>query len=136
MSSLTVYVVDFDGQIAPYNNGEEALVGPAVVKAAIQQNLSPMPHIGYLTPDISQFNNDPIAVRRAVYEQHAWAAFIINPNATALLRDAINNGNASYDPQGAAQLIYVEARDATTVDDYILPQLRLLRVLGRLGRRW
>jgi hypothetical protein len=33
----------------------------------------------------------------------------------ALLQDAVANGNTSYDPMGAAQVIYVEARDKTTV---------------------
>lgn len=31
----------------------------------------------------------------------AWAAIIINANATALLQEAVRMGNSSYDPMGA-----------------------------------
>ena len=50
-------------------------------------------------------------VRQAVYNQDAWAAVIINSNATALLRAAVATGNTSYDPLGAAQVVYVQAID-------------------------
>ncbi|KAH8728832.1 hypothetical protein GQ44DRAFT_34731 [Phaeosphaeriaceae sp. PMI808] len=33
----------------------------------------------------SEFNNDPLQVRQAVYNWDAWAAIIIDPNATAML---------------------------------------------------
>ena len=71
----------------------------------------------------SFFHNDPLEVRRAIYDFDAWAAIIINPNATALLRQAIATGNSSYDPAGAAQIIYVEARDIVAVDTYMVPEL-------------
>lgn len=121
MSSLVVWVVDFDSQVAPYT-GTTAVVGPAIVSYAMSL-LKPTGTVGWGSLPASAFDYDPIQVRQRVYDQKAWAAVIINANATALLNDAVNNGNASYDPMGAAQIIYVEARDQDTVDDYILPQL-------------
>lgn len=66
-------------------------------------------------------------MRQRIYDYKAWAAVIINANATALLQEAIRTGNSSYDPMGVAQVVYVEARDQDTVDDYILPQLSMLQ---------
>lgn len=63
-SSLIVYVVDFDGQLAPYQSGQP-IVGPAIVQATESIAKSNTPHLGYVTLPPSLFNNDPIAVRRA-----------------------------------------------------------------------
>jgi hypothetical protein len=65
-------------------------------------------------------------------------AIIINANATALLQDAVTNGNTSYDPMGAAQVIYVEVRDETTVDDYIMLLLEEFQttVTTSFGKMW
>ena len=84
------------------------------------------------------FDNDPIRVRQAVYDQDAWAAIIINANATALLREAVATGNTSYDPLGAAQIIYVQARDETTVNNYIVPVLDTLQIeiSSMFGKMW
>jgi hypothetical protein len=108
MSSLTVYVVDFDG-LAPYNT-HTPIVGPTIVSLVEDMNLNPG-HLGYLATPPSMFNNDPLQVRQAIYDFEAWAAIIINPNATSMLYSAINNGNSSYDPIGACQLVYIDSRD-------------------------
>ena len=50
-----------------------------------------------------------------------WAAVIINNNATALLEDAVRTGNADYEPLGACQIIYNQARDQDTYGNYIVP---------------
>ena len=70
-SSLIVYVVDFDG-LPPYQ-GATPLVGPQVVQAteALAQS---QPHLGYIAMPPSNFDNDPIAVRQAVYDFKAHAA--------------------------------------------------------------
>lgn len=136
--ALKIYVVDFDGQIAPYISAEQALVGPLVVKTAMKQNSSPKPHVGYFNPPPSFFNNDPMQVREAIYAFDAWAALIVNPNATALLRAAVSQGNASYDPLGACQFVYVEARDQTTYPEYIYPELNQLQteIVSQFGKMW
>lgn len=86
----------------------------------------------------SHFNNDPIAVRQAVYDFTAWAAIIINANATALLRQAVEQGNSSYDPNGAAQVIYVTARDQTTIPSYVVPRLVGFEaaMVAKIGSLW
>lgn len=136
MSSLVVWVVDFDGQVAPYSD-ITPVVGPMVVKTA-QSLLATSGTVGWQSQPASAFNYDPIAVRQAIYAEKAWAAIIINPNATALLQQAVNNGNASYDPMGAAQVVYVEARDETTLDNYVVPQLQQLQtqVTSSFGQIW
>lgn len=127
LSSLVVWVVDFDGQEAPYNtSGITPIVGPAMVKAA-QMLVAPTGALGWGPLPPSHFNNDPLEVRQRIYDYKAWAAIIVNANATALLQEAIRTGNTSYDPMGAAQLIYVQARDETTHSQYVLPQLQMFQ---------
>ena len=136
LSSLVVFVVDFDGQVAPYTD-ITPVVGPMIVQTA-QSLLAPSGTVGWQSQPPSVFNYDPIAVRQAIYAEKAWAAIIINPNATALLQEAVNNGNASYDPMGAAQVVYVEARDETTLDNYVVPQLQQFQtqVTSSFGQMW
>ena len=133
-----MYVVDFDGQVAPYQGGTP-LVGPMITKMTetiVQENK--MPHLGYVTVPPESFNGDPLLVREAVYGQQAWFAIVINPNATALLRQAVEQGNSSYDPLGACQLIWVEARDQDTVYEYIMPQINMLttEITSMFGKQW
>ena len=147
-NALGVYVVDFDGA-APYDTSGPPLLGPMVTKQLDAQNMlaepsnhlkltnSP-PHLGYEVRPPSMFNNDPMQVRQAVYNQDAWAAVIINSNATALLRAAVATGNTSYDPLGAAQVVYVQARDETTTNNYIIPTLDSLQttLTSMFGEMW
>ena len=136
-ASLIVYVVDFDGQVPPYQ-GVTPMVGPTIVQATEQIVQNQDIHLGYVTMAPSHFNNDPIAVRKAVYDFKAHAAIIINANATALLRQAVDQGNATYDPNGAAQIIYVSARDQNTIPTYVVPQLTAFEkeVTSTFGSLW
>ncbi|OQO09312.1 hypothetical protein B0A48_04710 [Cryoendolithus antarcticus] len=139
MSSLVVYVVDFDGQVAPYDNiGVEPIVGPAIVGLANQMVASSKPTLGFGSMPPSAFKNDPLEVRRAVYNFEAWAALIIMPNATSLLYSAIQNGNASYDPMGACQLVYVQARDETNWSNYLGPTINQFETeaTSMVGMMW
>lgn len=63
------------------------------------------------------FNNDPLEVRRNIYHQKNWAAVVVNANATALLKQALETGNKTYDPKGAGQIVFVEARQEAIVDE-------------------
>lgn len=83
-----------------------------MTRLAQQAVLQPS-HLGYESHLPSEFNNNPIEVRQRVYNFDAWAAIIINPNATAMLYSAIQTGNTSYDPMGALQLVYQDSRDDT-----------------------
>ncbi|KAI0182075.1 MNNG and nitrosoguanidine resistance protein [Hypoxylon sp. FL1284] len=139
MRALTVYIVDFDGQVAPYDGVAEPLVGPLVTGAARQMfESTEEPTVGFTVMPPSSFAFDPIAVRQAVYDWHAWAAVIVNPNATALLQQAVATGNASYDPTGAVQFVIQSARQESTYYNYIIPQLDILsrRFAARFGPMW
>jgi len=132
LNSLIVYVVNFETQ-------PSALIGPMITQATeaiVATNRQP--HLGFITVPPSAFDNDPLAVRRAVYNWEAWAAIIINSNATTLLRQAVELGNSSFDPLGTCQIIYQSARDETTNSNYILPQLNKLQteVISMFGRQW
>lgn len=100
--------------------------------------VAPSGSLGWGSLPASQFNFDPMEVRQAIYDEMAWAAVIINANATALLQHAVANGNASYDPMGTAQIIYVEARDQTTIDNYVVPSLQIFQytVTAQFGKTW
>ena len=128
--------MDFDGQVAPYQG--TSIVGPAIVQATEQMAKSNGPHLGYITIPPSEFNNDPMAVRQAVYDFKAHAAIIVNANATTLLQQAIDQGNATYDPNGAAQIVYVSARDQNTIPTYVVPQLTGFErsMTAKFGAQW
>ncbi|KAI2466104.1 MNNG and nitrosoguanidine resistance protein [Annulohypoxylon bovei var. microspora] len=139
IKNLTVHVVDFDGQVAPYNN-VTPVVGPAVKKAVQQMidNSATQHTVGWTIVSPDEYNGDPIAVRQAVYDWDFWAAVIINPNATALLQQAVEIGNSSYDPTGAVQFIIMSARQETNYINYIEPQLQNLEMLftATFGPSW
>ncbi len=114
------------------------LVGPQIVQATEALARSSQPHLGYVTMQPADFGNKPIQVRQAVYDFQAHAAIIINANATALLRQAVEQGNSSYDPNGAAQIIYVSARDQNTIPTYAVPQLTAYQMIfvAQFGTAW
>jgi hypothetical protein len=136
LSALVVYVVDFDGQVASYTD-TTPLVGPTIVSAA-ESMIARSGSLGWGSLPASRFNYNPMEVRQAIYDEKAWAAVIINPNATAMLQEAVTNGNASYDPMGAAQIIYVQARDETTLGNYVTPVLQQFEtmVTSHFGKMW
>jgi hypothetical protein len=96
------------------------------------------PTLGFGIRPPSDFNNDPLQVRQAVYNFDAWAAIIINPNATAMLYSAIETGNTSYDPLGACQLVYQDSRDDTNWYDFMLPILStyMTEAQSMVGKQW
>lgn len=137
LGSLNVYVVNFDARLDPYL-GNDSLVGDTVINVAESIAKSGRPHVGYTTMDPSIFNHDPMKVRQAVYDFKAYAAIIVNANATALLRQAVEVGNTSYDPYGAGQVIYVSARDQTTIPAFVVPQLNSFEsaIANHFGTSW
>lgn len=139
LSSLVVYVVDMDGQVAPYNtSGITPLVGPLITELAREMVASSTPTLGFGPLDAAAFNYDPINVRQAVFNFDAWAAIIINPNATAMLYSAVQNGNTSYDPLGACQLVYQDSRDDTNWYDFMAPILSSFQTesVTMVGEMW
>ncbi|KAL4918716.1 hypothetical protein BDW62DRAFT_217502 [Aspergillus aurantiobrunneus] len=130
ISALKVWVVDFD-------SSQDALVGPAVTNLADQLG-SQRQNLGYTVKSPAEFNDDPVAVVQAVYDQHCWAAIIVSRDATALLRDAVSTGNSSYAPSDAAQFVVISARDQTTYSSYITPALSSfeLQLRAQFGPEW
>ena len=138
LQNLHVYVVDFDG-VSPYDTtGHAPFVGPAVTKMVEEMAGNGMPTLGWKIRPASEFNNDTLQVRQAVYNLDAWAAIVINPNATAMLYSAVANGNTSYDPLGACQLVYQDARDDTNWYDFMLPILSqfMTQAQSMVGKEW
>ncbi|KAL7272740.1 hypothetical protein RUND412_004440 [Rhizina undulata] len=137
MPSLTVLVVDFDSLVAPYQN-TTPIVGPLITQLALAQNSNPGPNLGYYQRSPAEFNNDPMEVRRQIYENKYWAGIVINSNATALLMNTVANGNSSYDPSGAAQIYYVQARQENAINSYVLPQISNLQgiIASEFGDLW
>ncbi|PLB44797.1 MNNG and nitrosoguanidine resistance protein [Aspergillus steynii IBT 23096] len=139
LPNLPVWVVDFDGQLDPYQNqDQDPIVGPAVTDMVSSMLNSDSQTVGFAVKSPADFDYDPMAVRQGVYDEHAYAAVIVNANASALLRSAVSNGNASYDPTGAAQFVIISARDENTYMAYITPALDALEraVLADFGPRW
>ena len=137
LASLRVFVVNFDGQIPPYISND-AFIGEQMLNVIQEFNSAKAPHLGYTMVPPSEYGNNPMNVRQAVYDFKAYAAVIINANATALLRAAVEQGNDTYDPSGVAQIIYVSARDQTTVPTYVAPQLGNLEraIISQVGLNW
>lgn len=135
LSHLTIAVVSFDGQ---GHSGTTPIVGEAVKRAAAQQAKLTYGVLGYRIEDPTEYGDDPFAVRQAVYDEHVWAAIIINANASFLLQQAVAAGNQSYEPTGAMQLVYIQARDETAYSNYIIPQLDqfVVNVQSEFGQQW
>ncbi|KAK5136638.1 hypothetical protein LTR08_002652 [Meristemomyces frigidus] len=138
LGNLVVYVVDFDGLVAPYTGGRAPVVGPAITGLARAMVASATPNLGYSVLPASDFGDDPIQVRQAVFDFKAWAAIIVNPNATAMLYSAVENGNTSYDPLGACQLVYIDSRDDTNWYDFIAPLINafMTEATTTVGKTW
>jgi hypothetical protein len=136
LGSFVVWIVDFDG--VNDSSGDLPVIGPALIQEVEKAIQSTSPHVGYGVLPASHFNNDPIEVRRAIYDYDAWAAIVINPNATSALRQALETGDASYDPTSACQVVYVEARDTVAVDTYIRPELIIFQTnaLASISAAW
>ncbi|KAF1919572.1 hypothetical protein BDU57DRAFT_440553 [Ampelomyces quisqualis] len=135
---LLVYVVDMDGATPFGNTGNQPFVGQTITQLAEKQLSSGMPTLGWSVRSGSEFNNDVLEVRQAIYNWDAWAAIVINPNATAMLYQAIATGNTSYDPLGACQLVYQEARDNTNWQSFMFPIISafMTQAQSQVGKTW
>ncbi|KAJ5885402.1 hypothetical protein N7495_009912, partial [Penicillium taxi] len=137
LPSLKIWVVDFDGTIAPFIT-DNVIVGPAVTNATQKLIDAPGDKVGWEIKSPADFDHDPLEVRQRIYDEKAYAAIIVSANATTLLREAISTGNSSYDPAGAIEAIIISARDETTYYNYILPGITSLHmtVMNSFGPSW
>jgi hypothetical protein len=127
LNILNVWVVDLD-------NG---LVGNSLTRVAEEMDGAPGHHITFTVQPSGRFD-DYLAVRRGVYNNHAWGAITILPGATSRLRDAIDSRNISYDPSEACEVVVVSGRDQGTLQAYIMPALQEFQVkaLSAFGQTW
>ena len=129
-------MVVFDGRFPPFDD-TEPVVGNAVIEA-VQHALTLPKHLGYMVREPSLFEDDPLEVRRWVSRLDGWGAILVNNNASALLKQAVENGDTTYDPMGAGAIIYDQARDLETINQYVAPALTQLcqDVVSNFGRDW
>lgn len=137
MSSLKVWVVDLDGQVDPFRQSE-TIVGPAVTDVADRIVQGASETLGYTVVSPEMFDYSALKVRQQIYDQHAYAAIVVNPNATTALRRAVTDGDTSYDPTQAVQVIVISAQDETTYSNYIVPALNDFQdsFSSYFGPRW
>lgn len=136
LHKASVAVVSFEGQ-APYQ--EYTPVITPFIRQALDAEIASRPdHLGFQFRDPSEFDNDPTRVRLAVFKEEYWAAIIIHANATALLTQAVQRGNSSYDPRGAATIVYNQARDIESYNFYVIPVLDRVtyQITTTFGRSW
>lgn len=134
MPRVTIAVVSFESLSLEYT----PIVGPFVRQYCEAEAASRSDHLGYFYPSPADYNNDPEQVRLAVYKEDIWAAIIIHENATQLLQQAVATGNTSYDPRGAAAIVYNQARDVESYNFHIVPVLEALAltIVTDFGRTW
>lgn len=136
---LKVLVVNFDTQ---QPESFQPFVGKYIEKMSLDPPLPDTRRLGWTAARPEEFGNDPIKVREAVYDFHAWAAVIINANATVDLEAAFLNSSRLqsevYEPSAACQIIVNSARDPTTTSTYVLPALIDLRhnIMRYFGQEW
>ncbi|CAG8167357.1 unnamed protein product [Penicillium salamii] len=137
MGNLTVWVVDFDGQVTSILESKAPIIGPAVVN--VTKSISKFKNgISYEVRSPAIFGNDPRALRQAVYDEEVYAAVIVSPDATSTLLDAVKKGDRAYSPSQAAQIVTISARDQVTYSSYIEPALTEFEreVITEFGPLW
>ncbi|BGP07218.1 hypothetical protein JCM10049v2_003049 [Rhodotorula toruloides] len=114
-----VYVYDFDSTA-----NQNPLLGPAVVQY-LRSTLDAPVHMGVIIRDPTGKTFDDVA--KEIVGEKAWAAVVINANATSNFREAVAGTggllNGRWAPEGAISLVISGARWYQVTDDYILPYL-------------
>ncbi|KAG8729018.1 hypothetical protein FRC12_021311 [Ceratobasidium sp. 428] len=106
--SLKTWVIDQDG-------GE---VGQAVVQGLLATTQSgTKQHLGWRQIPADQVSD----VGTAIVDEQAWAAVVVNPNASARLAAARASGDSSYDPTSAVTFYYAQARNEQATGTYVAP---------------
>lgn len=127
-NNLTVNLYDYDTPTAN-SLGFSPIVGPAFQSMASQSNAMPStsPHLGFNLVDVSSYPSDyPTAYGTEaaiddVLHKRCWAAIVVHGNATAAWRNAVENGDGSYDPTGAVGIYYSGARFYQIILLYLRP---------------
>lgn len=98
VSYLECLVVDFESPVV----GDSAIVGPALVQMAQENNAMPKSatRLGFNIKDASEYPGGPAQAIEDVGYSRQWGALIAYPNSTTVWLNALQNGDASYDPSG------------------------------------
>lgn len=114
-----VYVYDFDSAA-----NANPLLGPYVVNF-MESTLSQPVHMGVIIRDTA--GKTLADVENEIVNEKAWAAIVINSNATTMFQEAVAGTggllDGEYAPKGAISLLSVGARWFQVVDEYIFPFL-------------
>ena len=103
--NLAIHLVTFDTASNSYLNG------PMTEMAKMQASLpKQQTHLGWSVRDTSDYPNGLDDVEANVLSQRSWATVVVNANATSAWTQAVQNGDASYDPTGAITVYLQSAR--------------------------
>ncbi|POY73673.1 hypothetical protein BMF94_3208 [Rhodotorula taiwanensis] len=114
-----LYVYDFDSA-----NNANPLLGPYVTQYMLSTLEQPT-HMGVIIRDPTGKTIDDVITE--IVQEKAWAAMVVNANASTMFREAIAGTggllNGEYAPAGALTVITEGARWFQVTDDYIFPFL-------------
>ncbi|KAG8735475.1 hypothetical protein FRC10_010472 [Ceratobasidium sp. 414] len=106
--SLKAWVIDRDG-------GE---IGQAVVQGLIATTQTgTKQHLSWRQVPADQVSD----VGAAIVDEQAWAAVVVNANASARLAAARASGDSSYNPMSAITFYYAQARNEQAIGTYVNP---------------
>nr|XP_031862594.1 uncharacterized protein CI109_002092 [Kwoniella shandongensis]KAA5529666.1 hypothetical protein CI109_002092 [Kwoniella shandongensis] len=115
LPSLTVNLIPLDTP-----SGDSYLNGPMIQQANYLTSLpSSIVHLKWVVKDPADYPNGLQDVRDSIVAQDAWAAVVINANASSAWTNALQNGDANYDPTGAIGIYFSSARFYQVVLLYI-----------------
>ncbi|KAG8686442.1 hypothetical protein FRC08_012504 [Ceratobasidium sp. 394] len=106
--SLKAWVIDRDG-------GE---IGQAVVQGLLATTQTgTKQHLGWRQVPADHVSD----VGDAIVDEQAWAAVVVNANASARLAAARASGDSSYNPMSAITFYYAQARNEQATGTYVNP---------------
>jgi hypothetical protein len=76
----------------------------------------------YFETSTAEFVTDA-DVAEDIVEEGAWAAVVVQPDATSHLLAARQAGDSNYQGRSAVQVYYAQARQHTAIDSFLLPIL-------------
>ncbi|PQE15845.1 MNNG and nitrosoguanidine resistance protein [Rutstroemia sp. NJR-2017a BBW] len=111
---LTVAVVDFDqGEIGNY------LKEMVVEERSKDYKRS----LGFVNVDGAEMDESVDEVYRKLHRQDFWFAIIVNSNASETMNAAFAGDTQVYDPKGAVEVVYEEARNALVIGKVLYPKV-------------
>ncbi|KAM3087854.1 hypothetical protein ACMFMG_001920 [Clarireedia jacksonii] len=111
---LTIAVVDFDhGEIGDH-------LKEMVVK---ERSKDYKKSLGLVNVDGGEMDARVEEVYRKLHRQDFWFAVIINSNASEVMNAAFSGEIETYDPKGAIQVVYEEARNALVIGEVVYPKV-------------